>query len=180
MIIDLLFLLLMLIALFRGLRQGFIIALFSVVAFILGIAAALKLSAVVAARLSDHLQSYAKWLPLLSFILVFLAVVILVNLGAKLLQKSVEFVMLGWLNKLAGVALYALLYAIFFSVFLFYAVQLHFFKPETIAASSCYPVIQPLGPILINALGSIIPLFKNMFEQLQDFFGSLQGSKAVA
>ena len=150
MIIDVIFLILMLAALFRGLSKGFIIALFSVLAFIVGLAAALKLSAYVASTLSTQLNSSGKWLPFLSFLLVFVVVVVVINLIARLLQKSVELIMLGWLNKLAGVCLYVLLYCILLSVFLFYAVQLHIVKPETIAASLCYPYIAPLGLSLIH------------------------------
>lgn len=169
----------MVVALFRGLSKGFIIALFSVLAFILGLAAALKLSAYVASTLSTQLNSSGKWLPFLSFLLVFVVVVFLVNIVARLLQKSIELFMLGWLNKLAGVFLYVILYCILLSIFLFYAVQLHIFKPETVAASICYPYIAPLGPMVINGLGSIIPVFKNLFAQLQQFFGSLQPAPAT-
>ena len=173
MSIDIVFLLLMLLACVKGLRKGFIIALFYVVGFIAGLAAAIKLSAIVAQKLSSDLNTSGKWLPALSFLLVFIVVVILVNLGARLIQKSFEMVMLGWLNKIAGMLLYALLYCILFSIFLFYATHLYFIKEQTIAASQVYPYIQPLGPKVINSLGSMIPFFKDMFNNLENFFGKL-------
>ena len=173
MFIDVFFLLLMIMACFKGLRKGFIIALFSIIGFIVGLAAALKLSAVVAEKLSSNLNASGKWLPALSFLLVFIVVVILINLGARLIQKSFEMVMLGWVNRIGGMLLYALLYSIFFSIFLFYATQLHFIKAETISASQVYPYIKPLGPKVINSLGTIIPVFKDMFSNLEKFFGSL-------
>ncbi|HEY4110437.1 hypothetical protein [Puia sp.] len=49
MAIDVLFIIFLLLAIFRGLRHGFIIAVVSALAWIIGIAAAIKLSAVVAA-----------------------------------------------------------------------------------------------------------------------------------
>ncbi len=173
MFIDIVFLILILLACVKGYSKGFIIALFSIVGFIAGLAAALKLSAYVAARLSGTFNTSGKWLPFISFLLVFIAVVLLVNLGAKLIQKSIEMVMLGWLNRIAGIILFALLYSIFFSIFLFYAVQLHIISNETIAASTAYPYLQPLGPAVINSLGTIIPIFKDMFTQLQEFFGRM-------
>ena len=48
MSIDVLFLLFMILAVLRGLRQGFIIAVVSAVALVIGLAAAIKLSALVA------------------------------------------------------------------------------------------------------------------------------------
>ena len=48
--IDIIFAILIVIAIFKGYRKGFIIAIFSVLAFILGLAAALKLSATIAGQ----------------------------------------------------------------------------------------------------------------------------------
>jgi membrane protein required for colicin V production len=46
-------------------------------------------------------------------------------------------------------------------------------QPETKQKSVTYSYIYPLGPKTINAIGSIIPIFKNMFGQLQEFFGGV-------
>jgi membrane protein required for colicin V production len=176
MLIDIIFFILMALAVFKGYSKGFIIALFSVVGFFIGLAAALKLSAFVAEKLSGSLSVSSKWLPVLSFLLVFIAVMLLVRLGAKMIQGGVELVMLGWLNRIAGILLFALLYSVLYSVFLFYAVQVKVFSPETIAQSNIYPYIQPLGPKLIDSLGTIIPWFKDLFAQLQDFFARIPDS----
>ena len=173
MLIDAVFALLILLACIKGYKKGLIVALFSIIAFIAGLAAALKLSAVVAAKLSGSINASAKWLPVISFIAVFLIVVLLVNLVGRMIQKSVEMVLLGWVNRIGGIILYALLYSIIFSIFLFYAVQLHFIKTETIKASQCYSFIQPLGPAVIDKLGSIIPVFKDMFSRLEEFFNKV-------
>ncbi len=170
MLIDAVFALFLVLACIKGYRKGLIVALFSVFAFIIGLAAALKLSSVVAARLSTSITASGKWLPLISFISVFLIVVLLVNLAGSIIQKSVEAIMLGWVNRLGGVLVYLLMYSIIFSVFLFYAEQLHFIKPETINESKSYAVMQPLGPAVIDNLGRILPFFRDMFSELEDFF----------
>src|SRR5688500_10619371 len=100
MIIDILVLIMLVFAVIKGLRRGLIIAVFSILAFIVGIAAAMKLSVVVAGYLKDSVNVSAKWLPVLAFILVFVAAVLLIRLVAKLLEKSVEMVMMGWANKI--------------------------------------------------------------------------------
>ncbi len=179
MFIDIVFLLLMLLACVKGYSKGLIIALFSVIGFIVGLAAALKLSAYTAEKLSDTFNTSGKWLPVISFVLVFVAVVFLVHLGAKLIQKSVEMVLLGWLNRLGGIVLFALLYSVLFSVFLFYAVQLKIISTETVEASKVYIYIQPLGPWLIDSLGKIIPAFKNIFAELEAFFEKVPGTAPV-
>jgi membrane protein required for colicin V production len=170
MLIDLVFAVIMILACIKGFRTGFIIAFFSIIAFIVGLAAALKLSSIVAVRLSENVDVSARWLPVISFVVVFLVVVILINVGAKLLQRSFEFALLGWVNKIGGIILFVLLYGIIYSIILFYLVQLHLVKVETIQDSQAYPYIQPLGPAVMNKLGDIIPVFRDMFGQLQDFF----------
>lgn len=170
MIIDIIVVIILILAAIKGFRQGLIVALFSVIAFIVGLAAAIKLSVVVAGYIGQAVNVSDKWLPIISFAVVFLVVVILVRLGAKFIQKSVELAMLGWINRLGGILLYAALYVLIFSILLFYAEQLSLIKPETIKESVTYEYIQPWGPKLMDGLGKIIPVFKGMFEDLEDFF----------
>ena len=172
MLIDLVFAVLLLIACIKGYQKGLVIALFSIIAFIIGLAAALKLSTLVAAWLKDSLSVSGKWLPFISFILVFFIVVLLVRLGSKLIEKTFQALMLGWANRLGGMIFYALLYIIIFSVFLFFCEKIHLFEPSVIESSLTYHFVQPWGPKVINGLGNIIPVFKGMFISLERFFGT--------
>lgn len=160
-------------AIFKGLSKGLIVAIFSILAFIIGIAAALKLSAVAANYLASNSKINSSWLPVLSFVLVFIIVVILVKLGAKFIEKTFQVAMLGWLNRIGGAIFFIILYTIIFSVFLFYAEALSLISPETIASSQTYSFVQPWGPKLIDNLGRIIPFFKGMFDDLGNFFEQL-------
>ena len=79
-----------------------------------------------------------------------------------------------WLaDKIGGILLYAIIYTIIFSVILFFAEKTFLVKPETIAASSVHDYVAPWGPKVINNLGKIIPVFKDLFTQLQGFFGNM-------
>ncbi len=173
MIIDIAFIIVMLIAIFKGFSKGLIIGIFSMLAFIIGLAAALKLSVVVAEYLKDSAGSFAKWLPLISFMLVFIAVVLIVKILASLIKKTIRFAMLGWLDTLGGMVLYITFYTIIFSIFLFFAAKLFLVQPATIQDSKLYPYIAPWGPKVMDSLGRIVPIFKDMFTQLQDFFGNI-------
>lgn len=170
MLIDLLFAVVLVLAILRGYRQGLIIGLFSLVAVIIGLAAALKLSAVVAGYIGHAVHVSEEWLPLISFILVFIAVILLIRLGAKAIEQSVEWAMLGWANKLGGMLLYAVIFTVVFSVLLFYAEKMQILRPETIRHSATYSFIQPWGPRAVDGIGSLIPFFKNMFNELEQFF----------
>lgn len=171
--IDIIFAIIIIIAIIKGLRKGVVVAVFSIIAFIIGLAAALKLSATVALYLEKNVSVPGKWLPVISFALVFLIVVVLVNWGGKIIEKSFEMAFLGWANKLAGAALYAVLYIIIFSVILFYAEKIQLLQPETFAKSAAWPYIKPWGPVVIDGFGKIIPIFKNMFASLENFFENI-------
>ena len=170
MILDIIVAVILILAIIKGYRQGLIVALFSLIAFVIGIAAALKLSVVAAGYIGKTVNVSDKWLPIISFAVVFLIVVLLVRLGAKFIQKTVELAMLGWANRVGGILLYVGIYILIFSVLLFYADQMNFIKPETKTGSVTYSYIQPWGPKLMDGLGKIIPVFKGMFEDLEDFF----------
>ncbi len=173
MLIDIIFAILMVIAIIKGYQKGFIIAVFSIIAFIVGLAAALKLSAVVAAYLKNSVNVSDKWLPFIAFAIVFFAVVILVSLGGKLIEKVFKVVLLGWLNRIGGIILYTALYLIIFSIFIFYAEKLQLIQPSAILSSKTYNFIQPWGPTVMDNFGQLIPVFKDMFTDLGDFFNVL-------
>ena len=172
MIIDIIFVVLLVLAIIKGFSRGLIVAVFSFVAFLVGMAAALKLSAVVAISLQEKANVTGSWLPVISFFLVFIAVVLAVRLGAKLLKKAVSMVLLGWVDTIGGIILYALLYLFIYSVILFYAANIGLISLETQKASVTFEYIQPLGPKVINGIGKVIPIFSNLFGQLSSFFDS--------
>lgn len=172
MSIDFIVLILLALAVFKGYRQGAIVAVCSYLAILIGLAAAVKFSVVVAAYLTRN-GVKGKWMTFISFLAVLIAVVFIVRWIAGLVQNLVETVLMGWANRLAGIVLYALLYCTIFSVILFYIEKTAMIKPSALQSSITYPYIKNLGPWLIDHFGKIIPWFKDMFSQLSDFFGGV-------
>lgn len=175
MLLDLIYAVIIVLAVFHGYRRGLIVGLFSLVAVIIGLAAAMKLSIVAGIYISKVINVSEEWLPLISFIVVFILIVLLIRLGAKALEKAIELAWLGWVNKLGGVIFYAAIYTIVFSVLLFYAEQMKWLQPETINKSVTYSFVQPWGPKAIDGFGAIIPIFKDMFGELEKFFDNVAG-----
>ena len=91
-------------ALYKGFSKGLIIEVASLIAIVLGVYGAIHFSYFITNAL--HLTS--SYSPLISFAITFLIIVIVVYLLAKMLEKSVDLLALGFLNKLAG-AIFALL-----------------------------------------------------------------------
>ena len=173
MIIDLTLVILLVLAVFKGFKKGLIVGIFSFLAIIIGLAAAMKLSTVVAGYIGQSVNVSDEWLPVISFAAVFIVVVLLIRWGATAIEKIAETVLLGWLNKLGGIIFFSAFYITIFSVILFYAVQLQLIKPETIDKSVTYSFVQPWGPKAINSIGTLIPFFRDMFTELQQFFGDV-------
>lgn len=170
MFIDILVAIALVFAVVKGIRNGLIIAVFSILAFIIGLAAALKLSTVVAAWLAQSTNINVQWLPFLAFALVFLLVVLAVQSVAKLIEKAMDLAWMGWLNKLGGVLIYACMYLLILSVLFFYGTQLNLITEEARTTSVAYAYIAPVGPKVIEMIGVVIPIFSNMFSELQQFF----------
>jgi len=173
MIIDLFFCILIILAVIKGYSRGFIVAIFSFFAVIIALAAALKLSTVVEDWLRHSTHLAAKWLPFIAFLLVMFGFILLIRLMAGMLQKTVEFMLMGWINRLGGIVLYAAIYITVFSVILFYADKIHLLKQETIHESKVYGFTEPFGPAIVNGFAVIIPFFKDMFLELETFFETI-------
>ena len=84
MFIDLVFVVILVVAVFKGLRNGFIIAVFSLLALVIGLAAAMKLSTYAAQYLAGSTNISARWLPFVSFLLVFLLAIHEIFSGMRL------------------------------------------------------------------------------------------------
>jgi len=175
MIIDILVFLVISVAIFKGYSKGFIIAVFSFTAIFIGLAAAMKCSAIVATWLQQSIETRVKWLPFISFVLVMIGTIILTKIGATILQRGASFIMLGWLNRVSGALLYAVIYITVLSAVLFFAEKLDLLKASSILSSKTYPYVKPWGPKMMDVFGVVLPFLKGLFSQLELFF---QGFKA--
>jgi len=180
MLIDILALGLLLLAIWKGLSKGLIVAVFSLLAFIVGLAAALKLSTLVAGWMGSATNISGRWLPVLAFFFVFILVALLVRLGARMLEGAVRLAMLGWVNKIGGIIFYILIYLFIFSIVLFYAQRLSLIRPEVAGSSLAYGLIAPVAPAIMDALGAVIPFFRDMFDALLQFFESARPKSETA
>ncbi|MCC6289552.1 MAG: CvpA family protein [Chitinophagaceae bacterium] len=171
--LDIVFVIVLITAVIKGLSRGIILALFSFIGWFIGLAAALKLSATFAAYLQHHTDINSKWLPLLSFIIIFVVVVLLVQLAGKAVEQMFTLSLLGWVNKLGGALLYAAMYTLAFSVILFFAEKMHLISETAGSSSRMYGMLSAIGPSVIEAIGTIMPFIKNSFHELEKYFENI-------
>lgn len=168
--IDVICLVLLALAIYKGFQKGLIVAVFAFLGIFIGLAAALKLSAMLAKALGNYTHIAASWLPFLAFLLIMLGVWVLVRMGAALIKAAFEMVLLGWLNTVGGVLIYAFLYLTVFSILLFYAKQLQLLQSVDLTASKAYPYLESMAPTMMHWFGKWIPIFKDSFQELTLFF----------
>lgn len=178
MFIDILVLVAIISGVWKGYQKGFLMALFNTLSLLVGLAAAVKLSSVVGPWLASSFQIESKYLPFISFALVLVAVVILIRFLASMIQKTLEAIKIGFINRIGGVALYLLLHLALISVLLFYLQKMGLLSDDIITQSTTAPYILPWGPAVLDAIGAILPIFKNMFNELNGFFDQIADEAA--
>jgi membrane protein required for colicin V production len=116
--IDIVLVLLLVFSAIGGFKNGLIVELASLAALILGIWGAIHFSYVTSEFLIENLNFNSEHLPVISFIVTFVVIVILVHIVANVVDKMVETVMLGFVNKLAGLVFGVLKTALILSIVL--------------------------------------------------------------
>jgi membrane protein required for colicin V production len=168
--LDLLSLLILGGAFYRGFRKGAIVALCALVGVILGVLAALKLSGALGAFLLERGWVTTAWVQLVSYLILFFGVIWLVRLLAKFVEGLVEAVLLGLVNRIIGGLIYVFIGAVCWSALLWLANRAHLLSPEIIAASKAYPYLEPLAPWVFARIGEFVPFAKGVFSSLDTFF----------
>ena len=98
--LDLIFIVPLIWAGFRGFKKGLIIEVSVLIAFGLGIWGGIHFSDFVAELLSNSIES--KYVPLVSFAITFILIVAAVFVLGKMLEKAVNLVQLKLVNKVTG------------------------------------------------------------------------------
>ena len=142
--------------LYKGFTKGLIIEAVSLIALGFAVWGGLKFSDFLASYFHTHWGWQSKYLPIFSFALVFLGILVLVYAIAKLLERLVKAISLGFVNKLAGAIFGMLKFGLILSVLIFFldAVEKSFqiIPPEIKKNSVLYKPVQKIAPLIIPAL----------------------------
>lgn len=136
---------------YLGFKKGFVIELATLLALVGGVFVGIKLSNYAAEGLSGLIDS--KYLPVVSFSITFLAVVVFVFILGRLLEKAIKVVALGLPNRIFG-ALFGVVKALALLAVLVLVVEtfnehLQFIPQEQIEGSTLYnPLLEVCQKIL--------------------------------
>lgn len=87
---------------YRGFTKGFVIEITTLLALLVGIYMAINFSFYAAALINDNFTVEDKYMSILSFAVTFIVVVIIIMLLGRLLEKVIDMIALGFIDKLAG------------------------------------------------------------------------------
>ncbi len=149
-----------------GYKEGFLMELISLAAIILGVLAGFKLMGEGMLFLQEKFNADKNTLPYLSFVLIFIIVVILVRLLGKMVKHSIDKSFLGTVDQSMGAALGAFKTLFLLSIVIWIADSLKISpKAEWTEGSWLYPFTARLAPLTADWIGGFIPVFKEIFRQ---------------
>lgn len=170
MVLDIIGLSFIILLFIRGYMKGVIVAAFSLIGIILGIICALKFSHILALYFFHQGIITSGWAQVVSYLIIFIGIVLIVRMIAKALETLLRAVMLGVVNRIVGGILYGFIAALVWSSFIWISNQMHLISPETIASSKTYPYLSKLAPWVVNNVAQLWPFAKNIFTDLEHFF----------
>jgi membrane protein required for colicin V production len=139
-----------------GFTKGLIIEAATLVAFSLGVWGGITFSEYVAQQIKERFDWQSPYLPIVSFAITFLAIIIVVYFIAKLIQRMVEGMALSAINKIGGAIFGALKFALMMSVIIFMMDAIEESYPmvsfKTKEESLLYRPVGKIAPAIIPAL----------------------------
>lgn len=151
---------LLIVAILQGFRNGFIKALVSFFSLFIGLILAFQFAGFVANLLKEHTKIESHWLPFIAFLVVLILVMIALKMITGILQQTAEWLMLGWLNKLLGIVLYAIIYGTIFSAILYFMEAVGVLEIEKMKGTYTYSYLHQWWPFFMEKMGFFIPSVK--------------------
>ena len=162
---DIVIAIILLIGTVVGYRRGFLLELFFLLAIVTGVFVGFKLMGAGVDYLSREFNADKEVLPYVSFVIIFIIVMLLVTVIGRSIKDSLDRTFLGRIDAIAGAVLGLVKYAFGISViiWLIEAFQISFpegWKEE----STLYPIAAKVAPALSDYFGEILPFFKETFK----------------
>lgn len=167
--IDVLLIVPLIYAGWKGFKHGFVIELFTLLAFFVGIYAGINFSDYAAEKLTNEFDIEKIYLAPTAFALTFLVVGALVYFAGKAVEQLVKVVAMSPLNKAAGLGFGLLKMAYILSVVLVivesYDEKKQWFKDETKSASLLYKPVKNLGYYTLPGMQESQIFLENAFKE---------------
>lgn len=156
--IDIILVILLVLAAISGFKKGLVAEVASLAALVLGIWGAIEFSYITSDFLVENFNVKTDHLNIISFIVTFVVIVILVHIVGNVVSKMLETVMLGFVNKLAGLVFGVLKAALILSILLVVFDKIdkdvHILSERSKQESRVYEPIRSLAPSIFPFIDS--------------------------
>ncbi len=166
--LDLLIIIPLLWGAYIGYKQGLLMSLVGILAFVLAVILGFKLMDFGLDMLKPYFSSSNRFLPYIAFAAIFFPIILLVNKLGQLLRKSIQYTLIGSFDSMAGALVGVFTWAFGVSVFLWlvFAVGVKLPK-DTTDNTFLYPVVAPIAPVAITKASNLMPMGKDLLQSLQ-------------
>ncbi|GAA4366675.1 hypothetical protein GCM10023185_38000 [Hymenobacter saemangeumensis] len=156
----------------KGYQRGLVLEVASLLAFVLGIVGGLSLLSAAIPLVRHYVGDAFGMLPLVSFALVFIAIMWGVHLLGGLLKTAVHLTPLGMLDNLLGGAAGVLKWVLGISLLLHGTglAGLRLLSPGLAADSQVLPFVQQATPFALQITGYVIPLAQDLLLRMKAAF----------
>ncbi|MEQ1584747.1 MAG: CvpA family protein [Cyclobacteriaceae bacterium] len=151
---------------FLGYKRGFLMELFFLLAIVLGVFAGFKLMGLGVEYLTHKFNADTEVLPYISFLVIFVIVVLVVVFIGGRIKNSMDKSFLGRMDAIAGALLGLVKYAFSISIILWLVDSFKISLPsDWVNDSKLYPLVAQVAPTLASFFGDFLPFFKETFKQ---------------
>lgn len=165
--LDLILLIPLIFGAVMGFRKGLLLEIVGILAFVLAIIGGFKLMELGMSYLAGYFEDFDHLLPFISFIIIFIAIILLVNMIGKLVKKMIDMTLLGGVDKFAGAIVGIVKWAIGLSIVLWLTANFGIELPGQQEDLVLYPFLADLGPDLIASLDTVLPFAEEMLESIK-------------
>ena len=151
-----------------GFRKGLLLEIVGILAFVLGIIGGFKLMELGMSYLDEYFEDFDHLLPFISFLVIFLGILLLVNLLGKAVKKMLDMTLLGGVDKFAGAIVGIAKWAIGLSIILWLTHHFGIELPGQDEDLVLYPYLTDLGPNLIQSLSVVLPFAEEMIDSIKE------------
>jgi membrane protein required for colicin V production len=173
--LDLVLLIPLAYAAWKGFRKGFVIEVFTLLAFFFGIYAGVHFSDYTAEKLAGEININNTYMPTIAFTLTFLVVGAIVFFAGKAVEKLVQITALSPMNKMGGLVFGSLkmllIISVLFSIVESYSEKNGLISAETRDASVLYEPVKAISLYTIPGLRMSNIFIQNALQPASDSTG---------
>jgi membrane protein required for colicin V production len=155
--IDLVIVVFLFIAIFRGFINGMVNEVASLAALIFGIWGAIKFSSFTADKLYDYFDMTGQYVGIIAFLVTFGIIVVIIHFIGIIADKVVTAVSLGFLNRILGIVFglfkTVMIMSVFFVILNAIDARRPFLPKEKIEESRFYNPISDIAPAIFPIIG---------------------------